>query len=74
MTIRAKAAPPRVMHIELDAGSVLLMDYATQLHYTHAIPKTTQQVGERISRRFGSKRDMAAPAGNSGTDFYRPNG
>jgi len=28
------------------------MDYATQLHYTHGVPKTTDQVGERISLAF----------------------
>jgi alkylated DNA repair dioxygenase AlkB len=52
MTIRAKAAPRRVIHVELEAGSLLVMDHATQLHYTHAVPKTTQSVGERISLAF----------------------
>jgi alkylated DNA repair dioxygenase AlkB len=61
MTIRAKAAPPRVIHVDLDAGSLLVMDYATQLHYTHAIPKTTQLVGERISLAFRVKGDEPAP-------------
>ena len=28
------------------------MDYATQLHYTHGIPKTNEVVGERISLAF----------------------
>ena len=59
MTIRAKAAPPRVMHIDLEAGSLFVMDYATQLHYTHAIPKTTAPVGERISLAFRLKRRTA---------------
>lgn len=52
MTIRAKAAPRRVIHVDLDDGSLLVMDYATQLHYTHAVPKTTEPVGERISLAF----------------------
>ena len=32
MTIRAKAAPRRVFHVDLAAGSLLLMSYETQLH------------------------------------------
>ena len=31
------------------------MDYATQLHYTHGIPKTNEVVGERISLAFRVK-------------------
>ena len=52
MTIRAKAEPRRVIHIDLEAGSLFVMDYATQLHYTHGVPKTTEPVGERISIAF----------------------
>jgi alkylated DNA repair dioxygenase AlkB len=52
MTIRAKAAPRRVFHVDLAAGSLLLMSYETQLHYTHGIPKTTEPVGPRISLAF----------------------
>ena len=59
MTVRAKAAPPRVMHIDLEAGSLFVMDYATQLHYTHAVPKTTAPVGERISLAFRLKPPRA---------------
>jgi alkylated DNA repair dioxygenase AlkB len=59
MTIRAKAAPPRVMHVDLEAGSLFVMDYATQLHYTHAVPKTTAPVGERISLAFRLKPPRA---------------
>ena len=55
MTIRAKAAPPAVLHIDLTAGSLLVMDYATQLHYTHAVPKTDDRVGPRISLAFRVK-------------------
>jgi alkylated DNA repair dioxygenase AlkB len=56
MTIRAKAEPRRVIHVDLEAGSLFVMDYATQLHYTHAVPKTTEPVGERISLAFRVKR------------------
>jgi alkylated DNA repair dioxygenase AlkB len=55
MTVRAKEAPPRVIHVDLEAGSLFVMDYATQLHYTHGIPKTTEEVGERISLAFRLK-------------------
>jgi alkylated DNA repair dioxygenase AlkB len=56
MTIRAKEPPRRVMHIDLDPGSLFVMNYATQIHYTHGIPKTNAQVGERISLAFRVKR------------------
>src|SRR5688572_12482081 len=38
MTIRAKAPASRVIHVDLEPGSLLVMGYATQLHYTHAVP------------------------------------
>jgi len=31
------------------------MSYATQLHYTHGVPKTREPVGERISLAFRVK-------------------
>jgi alkylated DNA repair dioxygenase AlkB len=52
MTIRAKAAPRRVIHVDLAAGSLLSMSYETQLHYTHGVPKTSEPVGPRISLAF----------------------
>jgi len=65
MTIRAKEPPKRVLHIDLTGGSLLVMSYETQLHYTHGIPKTNEAVGARISLAFRVKpaRDPAAPAG-----------
>jgi alkylated DNA repair dioxygenase AlkB len=65
MTIRAKEPPRRTLHIDLEPGSLFVMDYATQLHYTHAIPKTDAPVGERISLAFRVKRprDGSKPAG-----------
>jgi alkylated DNA repair dioxygenase AlkB len=38
MTIRGKAPPRRVIHVDLEAGSLLVMGYGTQLHYTHGVP------------------------------------
>jgi alkylated DNA repair dioxygenase AlkB len=52
MTVRAKEKPARVIHADLEPGSLFVMDYATQIHYTHAIPKTAEAVGERISLAF----------------------
>ena len=68
MTIRAKEPPKRVMHVDLEPGSLFVMDYATQLHYTHGVPKTNDPVGVRISLAFRVKpaRDPAAPP-----SFYR---
>ena len=69
MTIRAKQAPRRLIQVDLEAGSLLVMDYATQLHYTHAVPKTTDEVGERISLAFRVKPTKEATPGSS--TFYR---
>ena len=52
MTIRAKEPPRRVLHVDLEAGSLLVMDHETQRHYTHGIPKTKEPVGPRISLAF----------------------
>ena len=71
MTIRANAPPRRVIHVDLEAGSLLVMDYATQLHYTHAVPKTADPVGERISLAFRVKRVRTAPTDSDGVDLYR---
>ena len=60
MTIRAKAAPRRVFHVDLAAGSLLVMSYETQLHYTHGVPKTNERVGPRISLAFRVRPAAAA--------------
>ena len=52
MTIRAKQPPRRVLHVDLEAGSLLVMSWATQLHYDHAIPKQRVPAGARISLAF----------------------
>jgi alkylated DNA repair dioxygenase AlkB len=69
MSIRAKTASRRVMHVDLEPGSLLVMSYATQLHYRHAVPKTPNQVGERISLAFRVKPPRAEDAASSG--IYR---
>ena len=60
MTIRAKQPPRHVVHVDLVAGSLLSMDYATQLHYDHGIPKLPTPCGPRISLAF---RVRVAPGG-----------
>ena len=52
MTIRAKLPPARSVHVELGAGSLLVMNYESQLHYTHGVPKTPARVGPHISLAF----------------------
>jgi len=67
MTIRAKQPPRRVLNVDLEPGSLLLMSWRTQHHYDHAIPKTRAQVGARISIAF--RRRPENPSGSGG--FYR---
>ena len=68
MTIRAKKPPRRLFHIALEPGSLLLMDYATQLHYDHGVPKTDEPVAERISLAFRVKPQRKDP---DDSGFYR---
>jgi alkylated DNA repair dioxygenase AlkB len=56
MTIRAKQPPRNVVHVDLEAGSLLTMDYTTQLHYDHGIPKEAGARGPRISLAFRVRR------------------
>jgi alkylated DNA repair dioxygenase AlkB len=71
MTIRAKAPLSRLIHVDLEPGSLLVMSYATQLHYTHAVPKTTTCVGERISLAMRVKPARDAPAGAAASESYQ---
>jgi alkylated DNA repair dioxygenase AlkB len=57
-TITTKALPRRHLHLDLEAGSLLVMSYDTQLHLHHSVPKTRTAVGERISLAF---RDRPTP-------------
>ena len=56
MQIRTKRPPRRQLQVDLAAGSLLLMDYATQLHYDHGIPKEKVRLGPRISLAFRVRR------------------
>jgi alkylated DNA repair dioxygenase AlkB len=62
MDIREKelsgSAPKRRgWRLELEAGSVLVMSYASQKTFDHGSPKTTAQVGPRISLAFRVRPD-----------------
>lgn len=59
MVIRAKRPPRRALHLDLAAGSVLLMDYASQLHYDHGIPKQRTPMAPRISLAFRVRPTVA---------------
>jgi alkylated DNA repair dioxygenase AlkB len=59
MTIRAKQPPRRVLQVDLEAGSLLLMSWETQLHYDHGIPKQRSPMMPRISLAFRVRGDSA---------------
>lgn len=52
MVIRQKAAPHRRLQVDMHAGSLMVMSFATQLHYDHGIPKERVASGPRISLAF----------------------
>lgn len=60
MRIQGKASRDR-LELDLEPGSLLLMDYETQKHYDHGIPKQRAAVGPRISLAFRT-RTRAMPS------------
>ncbi|EIF34204.1 alkylated DNA repair protein [Burkholderia sp. Ch1-1] len=52
MSIRPKAGSGRIVHIELEPGSCLVMSYASQFTHEHGIPKLGHVSGPRISLAF----------------------
>lgn len=52
MTIRSKTRPARILDLDLEPGSLLVMSYETQMHYDHGIPKQRRQIGPRMSVVF----------------------
>jgi alkylated DNA repair dioxygenase AlkB len=52
MSIRPKTGAGRTIHIELDAGSCLVMSYASQFTHEHGIPKLAGMTEPRISLAF----------------------
>jgi alkylated DNA repair dioxygenase AlkB len=71
MAIRAKEPPRRALDVDLESGSLLIMSYETQLHYTHGVPKTREPVGERISLAFRVRPAGDGSAGSPGKGHYR---
>ena len=55
MRIQGKASKAK-LELDLEPGSLLLMDYETQKHYDHGIPKQRAAVGPRISLAFRMRR------------------
>jgi alkylated DNA repair dioxygenase AlkB len=49
MLIRSKRSGEPAVPIDLAAGSLLVMSYVSQRHYTHGVAKTRASVGPRIS-------------------------
>jgi alkylated DNA repair dioxygenase AlkB len=49
----------RLLQVDMESGSLLLMSWATQLHYDHSIPKQRQAVGPRISLAFRVRGDQS---------------
>jgi len=60
MVISTKATPRKTVSVDLENGSILLMDYQTQLHFNHGIPKVAAPVGGRISITFRMRPDSPA--------------
>lgn len=70
MAITSKAAPRRHLHIDLEAGSLLVMSHSTQLHLDHGIPKSRTPVGPRISIAFRRRPAASAqPGATSSADY-----
>jgi alkylated DNA repair dioxygenase AlkB len=50
--MRRRKRRAETLGLDLEHGSLLLMQGATQHHWLHALPKTTRPVGERINLTF----------------------
>jgi alkylated DNA repair dioxygenase AlkB len=60
MRIQDKVSKAK-LELDLEPGSLLLMDYETQKHYDHGIPKQRSAVGPRISLAFRMRVRQGAP-------------
>jgi alkylated DNA repair dioxygenase AlkB len=52
MSIRPRQGDGRTIHVDLEAGSCLVMSYASQFTHEHGIPKTPGLTDPRISLAF----------------------
>lgn len=55
MRIQGKRSRAK-LELDLEPGSLLLMDFESQKHYDHGIPKQRASVGPRISLAFRMRR------------------
>jgi alkylated DNA repair dioxygenase AlkB len=62
MIIREKTGGRRLLRVDMEAGSILVMSWETQLHYDHGIPKQREVCGPRISVAFRVRGQAASPA------------
>ncbi|MGH8174136.1 MAG: alpha-ketoglutarate-dependent dioxygenase AlkB family protein [Rhodanobacteraceae bacterium] len=62
MTISAQDKSFKARSIDLESGSLLTMDYASQLHFLHGIAKTRASVAPRISLAFRVRWSAREPA------------
>jgi alkylated DNA repair dioxygenase AlkB len=51
-TIRPKAGSGRIVHVQLEPGSCIVMSYASQFTHEHGIPKLAGVTEPRISLAF----------------------
>lgn len=51
-TLRHRRRKALKLSIDLEPGSLLVMEGATQHHWLHALPKTAREVGERINLTY----------------------
>lgn len=54
--IRAKAAPARIVSLDLDCGDLVIMTAQAQLRYEHRVPKDPRIGAERINLTFRRSR------------------
>ncbi|RKE38818.1 alkylated DNA repair dioxygenase AlkB [Paraburkholderia sp. BL23I1N1] len=52
MSIRPKAGSGRIVHVDLEPGSCIVMSYASQFTHEHGIPKAAGVTEPRISLAF----------------------
>lgn len=64
MSIATQALPRATKKIELQPGSLIVMNYASQLHYLHGIPKMSSPAGPRISLAFRVRPSASRPQVN----------
>jgi alkylated DNA repair dioxygenase AlkB len=52
LLLRTRSVPRQRIGLELEAGSLLLMEPPLQAHWQHAVPKTRRACGPRLNLTF----------------------